>query len=131
MAEWAHWEPIKGLSGKYYIDFLMMSTDGLIIKLSQGEQKIEIIFDEHVDAFRYTNESFCFKIFGDLSEQYGDDFYVGRSFFKVINSEYLAWLSEQSCTWSDQFPFMHFCIFGGDKVVDVLARYEPKVMIVE
>ena len=40
-------------------------------------------------------------------------------------------MTKQSCTWSDQFPFVHFCILGGDEIIDVLARYEPKVTIME
>lgn len=131
MEKWNRWQPLETMVGKYYVDFLILSENALIIKLSNGEQKIEIIFDESIDAFRYTDESFYFKIFGDLSERYGDDFYVGWSFFKVTNSDYLKWLSEQSCSLTNEFSFIHFCIFGGDKVIDVLARYEPKVKFIE
>lgn len=119
------------MSGKYCLDAFLWPEEGLIIKLSKGEQKIEILFDGYIDAFRYTNESFCFKIFGDLSKQYGDDFYKDWSFFKVTNSEYLKWLSEKSHTWSDRFPFIHFCIFGGNEVIDILAQYEPKIRFIE
>ncbi len=133
MEEWIRWEPIKDLSGKYYIDSLAISERGLIIQLSDHDKvkKIEILFDSAIDGYRYTNESFCFKIFGDLSQKYGTEFYKDFSFFKITNSEYLKWLSEKSRTWSDQFPFVHFCILGGDEVIDVLARYEPEVRMFE
>jgi len=131
MEEWIRWQPFEKMSGKFYVDTLMMLEEGLIIKLSKGEQKIEIVFDGYVDAYRYTNDSFSFKIPSDLAKKYGIDFYGDCSFFKVTNSEYLAWLLEQSCTWSGRFPFMHFCIVGGDEVVDVLAQYEPIVKFIE
>jgi hypothetical protein len=134
METWSRWEPIKNLSGRYYINsFLLSEESDLVIKLSDEHnlQKIEIRFDGAIDAYRYTNESFYFKTFGELTEKYSEDFYSNWSFFKVANSEYLTWLSEKSCTFSNEFPFIHFCIFGGDEVIDILARYEPKVKIIE
>lgn len=133
MEEWARWEPIKDISGKYYLDSFGWSEKGFIVELSSKKKgkKIQVIFDNYIDAFRYTNESFYFKLFGDLSEQYSDDFYADWSFFKVTNSEYLRWLSEKSCTWSDQIQFIHFCILGGDEVIDIVTNYEPEVKIIE
>lgn len=133
MEEWNYWKPIQELSGKYYIDFLAISEERLMIQLSNENkvQKVEFIFDGTIDAYRYTNESFCFTIFAELSEKYGDDFYQNWSFFKIINSNYLQWLSKKSGTWANEFSFMHFCILGGDEVIDVLARYEPKVTIMD
>lgn len=131
MEEWTHWQPLENMSGKFYVDTLMMSDDGLTIKLYKGEEKIEIIFDGCIDAYRYTNDSFSFKIPSDLRKKYGIDFYGNWSFFKVTNSEYLAWLSEKSSEYSKDFPFIHFCIIGGDEIIDVLARYEPEVRFIE
>lgn len=132
MEEWARWEPINGLSGKYFINSLIISEERLVIHLSDNDKikKIEIVFDNGIDGYRYTNESFYFKIFGDLSQKYGTEFYKNWSFFKVTNSEYLQWLSKKSRTWSDQFTFIHFCIFGDDEVIDILARYEPIVKFI-
>lgn len=131
MEKWTRWEPTSRLSGKYYLETVVWLEKGLIIKLSQGDQKIELLFDGYIDAFRSTNESFYFKTFSDLSKQYGDEFYADWSFFKIANSEYLKWLSEKSCTWSDQFPFIHFCILGGDQIVEILVQYEPIVTVTE
>lgn len=132
MEEWTRWEPIKDILGKYFVDSLILSDNGLAIQLSDWdkEKKIEIIFDGCIDAYRYTNDSFSFKIPAGLSEKYGGEFYKNWSFFKITNSEYLAWLSEKSYEYSNDFPFIHFCIIGGDEIVDVLARYEPDVKII-
>ncbi len=133
MEEWTRWEPINGLSGKYYLDYFSWSEKGFIVELisERKKERIQILFDEYIDAYRYTNESFYFKLAGDLSDKYGDDFYGNWSFFKVTNSEYLKWLSEKSCTLSDQMHFVHFCILGGDEVIDIINNDEPKVKIIE
>ncbi len=130
MENWARWEPISNLSGKYYVDTILLSEAGLIIRLFEGSKKLELNFRYAADSYKYTNESFCFKIFGDLSSRYGDDFYNNWSFFKVTNSNYLQWLSEKSRTYSDYFPFQHFCIIGGNEIIDVLAQKEPEVTII-
>lgn len=133
MEEWIRWEPIKGLLGKYYIDSFGMSEEwDLVIQLSDhnNSKKIEIRFNGCIDAYRYTNDSFVFKVPSDLSKKYGDEFYANWSFFKITNSEYLQWLSEKSYEYSQDFPFRHFCIIGGDEIIDILARYEPEVKII-
>ena len=133
MEKWTRWEPINGLSGSYYHDSFLWSEKGFIIELiNEGQGKrVQILFDNYVDAFRYTNESFYLKIFDNSSQENDTDFYANWSFFKIANSEYLAWLSEKSCTWSDRFNFIHFCIVGGDEVIDIVTNYEPKVTIID
>ena len=133
MEKWTRWEPVSGLSGKYYLDSFAWSEKGFIVELihAKKEEKVQVIFSNYIDAYRYTNESYYFKLFGDLSQQYGDDFYADWSFFKITNSEYLVWLSEKSCTWSDQLHFVHFCIMGGDEVLDIVTNYEPQVTFME
>lgn len=132
MDKWTRWQPTQGLSGKYYIDSLIISKNwDLIVQLSNQDetQSIEITFKGSIDAYRYTNESFCFATFGDLSAQYGTEFYKDWSFFNIENSNYLKWLSERSRTVSDSFNFKHYCIFGGDEILDILAHVKPHVKI--
>lgn len=125
MEKWTRWEPINGLSGQYSLDYFAWSEKGFVVELISGkkEERIQILFDEYIDAFRYTNESFYLKLPGD--------FYGEWNFFKATNSEYLKWLSEKSCTLSDRMHFIHFCILGGDEVIDIVANYEPKVRFME
>lgn len=132
MEKWIRWEIKEALNESYYLDDLSWPDTGFKIKFraESDKQKIEIFFDESIDAFRYTNESFYFKLFGDLSDKYGSGFYKDWSFFKVENSEYLEWLSTKSRGWSDEFSFTHFCILGGDEVVDIVTNYEPQITII-
>lgn len=133
MEEWVRWQPLEKLSGKYYLESITWSEQGVIIILSDksNTQKIEIRFENFVDAYRCTNESFYFLVFSDLSKQYGTEFYKDWSFFKINNSEYIQWLSIKSATWADQFSFTHFSIFGGDEIIDIVARYEPEIKLIE
>ncbi len=133
MEEWTRWEPIEKIFGRYYIDALILSEkNDLIIKLSNENDthKIKIKFPNPVGSYKYTNESFCFKIFGDLSDKYGVRFYSNWSFFKITNSQYLQWLSEQSGTISNVCLLQHFCMVGGDEVIDVATQFEPEVTII-
>lgn len=132
--QWIRWEPIGGLAGKYSVDTMNLGEQGLIIglsSLSNNTKKIEIKFEYTIDAYRYTNDSFSFKIAGDLTEKYGREFYGDWSFFKVTNSEYVKWISEKSHTYADEFTFEHFSIVGSDEIIDILSRYEPIVEFIK
>jgi hypothetical protein len=131
--EWTRWEPIKGISGQFYLDSLAFSEEGLSIELSNklNFKKIQIKFNNPIDTYRYTDESVCFGIFGDLSKKYGNDFYSTWSFFKINNSEYLQWLSEVSGKSINSLPFIHFFIKSSDEIIDILSPHEPEVKIIE
>ncbi len=132
--EWIRWVPIEGLIEKYDVDFLLNGKKGLIIRLCQDENKtskIDIIFENYADAYRHTNESFRIKTVHELAQKYDKKFYGRWTFFKVSNSEYLKWFSEESCEYSNEFDFAHYCILGTDSVIDIIARYEPTVTFLE
>ena len=133
MEKWIRWDLSEALLTKYYLDSLSWPDKGLSLRLraANNEQIIEILCNDSIDAFRYTNESFCFQIFENLSKQYGDDFYKNWSFFKIQNSQYLKWLSDKSHGWSDGFSCTHFCILGGDEIIDIVTDYEPQIKILK
>lgn len=130
MEKWTKWEPVSGIFGRYYIDFFGMVGDewDFVVRLNDQHQaqKIEIKFTGVVTSYRYTNESYCFGVFGDLSKKYGDDFYSDWSFFKIIGSDYVQWIIDKSY----DSGFIHFCIIGGDEMLDIVATYEPEVRII-
>ena len=133
MEEWIRWEPMKGLEGKHYLSSFGWSEKGFMVELmnfAKGK-KIQILFCWYVDAYRYTNESFNLKILDNASQKDDTNLYGNYSLFKVKNSEYLAWISDKSCTLSDNMNFIHFCILGGDEYIDIIAGYEPKVTIID
>ncbi|KHF30062.1 hypothetical protein [Anoxybacillus sp. EFIL] len=131
--KWERWEPIGDLSLKYYVESLSDSIEGFKILLSDAydeNKKVEVIFEDSVHAYRSTDESFRQSVINKIDEQYGTQFYAEWTFFKVANSEYIQWLSEQSYGISESESLIHFCFLAGDSIVDVVAAYEPKIAII-
>ncbi len=131
--QWIKWEPINGLSCKYQIDSVSDTIDGFFIVLSSttNEKKIKITFEGYLLSYRKTDESFRQSTVTFLEEHYKTKFYAEWTFFKVINSTYLQWLSEESYGFSDSVPPIHFSFIDDDSILDVVATYEPKVEFIE
>lgn len=128
--KWIKWEPMGNLAHNYYVESITESLDGLRLVLFDSEKpadKILIRFAKSVDSFRRTTETFTYLTIDTLAEIYGTDFYEKWAFFKVENSEYLKWMSEQSYGISEERDFTHFCFLAVDSIVDVIANYEPEV----
>ena len=127
--QWTKWEPAPALIKKYWIDAVLDTADDFSILLSDANNanKIQVIFENSVDAYRNADETYRYKLICDLNEKYGGDFYGSWTLFKVLNSEYLKWISEQSCTISDNRSLQHFSFIAADSVLDVVAPYEPMI----
>jgi hypothetical protein len=118
----------SGLSQSYYIDSISNNEEGFKIVLSESnnkEKKLLVIFENSVDCYRSTNESYTGIIIRELNEKYGKDFYVDWTFFKIIDSEHLKWLSEKSGGLSNTCPLQHLVFFSVDELLEVICTYEP------
>ena len=132
--KWIQWRPLENLASKYYIDSVVDMIDNFTVNLVDArseKHKVEIVFLEGVEAYTRVDESFRVKIIHELGEKYGDGFYGDWTFFKVDNSAYVKWLSDQSYTWSDTRTFTHFCLISADVLLDIVTNYEPIVRHVE
>ena len=130
---WIRWEPIKGLSKKYYIESITDNIRGFKIILSDSNdenKKLQITFGNSVDSYKSTYESFQQKMLFDLEQKYGPDFFTEWTYFKVLNSEYLAYLSQQSYGITDSLSLMHFSFISMEFIVDIIASSEPKVKFI-
>ncbi len=127
---WTRWEPTAKLSQKYYVDTITDNIKGLSIILSDSDNedsKLEIVFDNSVHAYRSTDESYRLKMLNYIDEKHGTEFYSQWTLFKVINSEYLEWISTQSFGIADSEKLTHFAIAAADSIIDIIAAYEPKI----
>lgn len=127
---WERWQPKTEISQKYYVDSILDNIKGLKIILSDSENedsKIEIIFDDSVHAYRSTDESYRQKAINYIDEKYGTKFYSEWTLFKLTNSEYLEWISNQSFGIADSEELIHFSIVAVDSIIDIIATYEPKI----
>ncbi len=129
MEEWTRWQPAQGLSKKYTINSLTWSELGVIITLSDYDNRhqAQVVFENFVDAYRYTDQSYYSKKLTYLADTYGKDFYENWSFFKVTHSDYVQWIIEKSY----ESNFIHFCIVGNNKILDIVNGYEPEIKIIE
>lgn len=126
--QWVKWEPIKGLSKKYYIDSVIDNFDGFNILLSDeaDQHQIKVTFETLVLSYRNTDESFRLSTTGFIHENYGKTFCTEWTFFKVIHSPYVQWLSEQSYGIAESvLPPIHFSFLAINSILDVIATCEP------
>jgi len=132
--QWIKWEPIQGLSRHYYVDLVSDSFDGFLIELTDAENennKVEIKFLDSVKAYRSTDEAYRSHLLSVLYETYGIEYFNEWALFKVRNSDYQKWLTEQSYGFLDLKTTTHFSIMGGESIVDVIANYDPIVVLKE
>jgi hypothetical protein len=132
--EWKKWEPIKGLSKKYYTESIIDDFDGFKVVLcdenNKGKKAI-ITFDSSVSSYKWTNETFRLDTAAFLDKEYGSNFYTEWTFFKITNSPYLQLLSKESSGIADYYSLIHFAIIESNAILDVIASYEPKVELIE
>lgn len=127
---WARWEPISGLSQKYHVESIQDDMNIFRARLYDeyfSVKRVDITFHDQVDAYRRTDETLRSQVVLDLDKYYGHGFYATWTLFKVTNSKYIKWLSEESCTISNHMPLMHFVILAADSLVDIVTTYEPEV----
>lgn len=126
------WKPIKGLSKKYYVESISDSTEGFKIILfdsSDRRKKVHVIFEDSVESYKSTDESLKWRDLHELHKQYGRNFITEWTFFKVINSNYVKLLSDQTYGTLKPEYLTHFILLAVDSVVDIINPIEPKVEI--
>lgn len=132
--KWTQWKPLEGLANEY--DIISITLAGKEFKILLGDARddspdVRISYNDYfISEFRSTSETFRLSTISYLDKKYGGDFYSEWSFFKIEDSQYLKWLSEQSYGISDDCRLTHFCILTDDDFFDFIASKEPKVEFV-
>ena len=109
--QWIKWVPVDELEKKYDIIAIYYDFDGFkVIFRPIDEQKklLQMLFESGTDCHRETNESFIYSYF-ENPDVFIDD--PNWTFFKVKNSKYLKWLSENSHQSSDFFLIKTLCLY--------------------
>ena len=128
--KWIQWKPLDILSQKYSMESMLDNATQLKIILSEEDNKknkIVILFENLPTSYKYTNKILTHALIHNLKQKHEINFYDKWTLFKIENSNYIKWLSKQSATISDSFPFIHFSILGTNCLLDIVASYEPKV----
>lgn len=130
---WIRWEPAKHLAQKYYFKSIIDQIDNFQVILFDAKnenKKVILQFHGNVGAYRSTIETFTYSTITKLDAEYGTSFYGDWTFFKVQSSDYLKWLSAQSCGISDDRKLTHFCILTVDCIIDIIASQEPDIKLI-
>lgn len=129
--QWIQWIPYEGLPYKVNLEELLDNKNGVSLSLTdnEGNQEIQVLFENLVLSYRNTDEGRRLKTIRFLEEKYNTDFYAKWSFFKVYNSTYLEWFRQETYNIYDTLSIEHYVFLTNDDIVDVLSTYEPKVNI--
>ncbi len=134
MEKWEKWEPLSKLATEYYLDKVIDNDEiGFQIEFKDFKNRkkiIRFIFENWVYSYRYLEESFAINRYDQLSKKYGDKF-LNWTFFKVANSNYIRWLSQESGGLSDPRDLKHYSFLSMDSVLDVINDKDPIVEFVE
>jgi len=125
------WEPLLSkLRKDFYLESVINNYyDGFNVIIGDHDdkkKKIHIKFKFGVFCYRETCELFAFEMQKDFLQE-------GSSFYKVINSNYIQWLSGVSKGISDamQPNMQHFVIFSEDYTLEILDSGEPEITFVD
>ena len=127
---WTKWEPIPDLKEKYYVEYIQDDPEIFKVRLYESyasQKRLDIVFENLVKSYRRTDETLRYRVVCYLEKRYDTNFYAKGTFFKITNSKYLEWLSQESCSISDHIPLIHFVLLAADSLVDIVAGYEPIV----
>ena len=130
---WSYWVPANIEQSDYNIDSLCENGLNFIIILINYEKKdheMHITFKK-ARCFRRTNELYTVARMRMAYQQQTREFFLKRQSYKIINSEYLQWASQQSDGISDSAQLEHYVVFTDDIVLDILCANEPAITFVD
>src|SRR3546814_20763787 len=113
------WEPFPGIPKKMNLERLCEDHEGLNIVLRvEGTplRYLRMSFEGDV-SYRSTDE-------GDLLKTIGPS-HVGHVLFTVEDSEFLAWLHDQSLGIRSAFSNIHYAIYTPNRCIDVISITPP------
>lgn len=128
--QWLMWEPLSKLNGDFYLDYVIDSHEEgfkiIVGDYNNKKKKIHIIFKLGVRCYRDTYETYFWLVQKDFLRE-------GSSFYKVVNSRYIKWLSDISNGVSgDMEPdIQHFVIFTEESTLEILNRWDPEITFVD
>ena len=103
------------------LDSLVDSNGILTLRLSSADgSQVRVVFDSYL-AYRKLDEGDALEMISWVSHSS----ILGKSFYEVHDSEFLAWYEEQSAGVRKSSNVRHFAVFTANDVIDVLALDQP------
>jgi hypothetical protein len=128
MEEWTLWQPVKNLAAIYEIGEILENPNELRFFLHNTNNRqcgVCVIFEGWVHACRYTDRAYEPRVIAELRTHYNN-----WTFFRTAHSSYLAWLSEQSCSISNDRELQHFLFATKNGLFEVIDPWEPKIELI-
>ncbi len=132
--QWIRWEPVAGLSEKYSIVSITGKIEGFWIILSSAKpegKSIRLEFLGTPESYQTTDIHYMSSRMNKLQQQYGATFFTEWTFFKVLNSEYAKWVSDESFGFIQLEGLLHVVLIGTNSIVDMITPSEPQVIFKE
>lgn len=126
--EWIEWTTTIP-EGKYELISLCQDWDGLKLVFDDEIYKVEVIYTEGFLTVRSCDEGDRWKTIDAVLAEKGGKFFKNKLFFKVYNSEYKKWYTEESFSVRKDQEFEHHAYVTANDIVDVLALCDPKVEV--
>lgn len=130
--QWEEWTPICNASGKYILDAITDIPENFSVTFSgvnREQKRIRVDFGR-VQAYQFTDVNLQSNLIRGLDELLQERLRGSFIFYRVTNSRYLQWLTDQSYGFIPE-NFMHFSFVAENFILDVVDSDEPKIQILE
>lgn len=113
----------------YWVKKVQQDEKGTLIVLDSNQFMVKILFAGFVYAMLTADESGLQKRDYEWVRKFGKDLKWG--FFKLSNSKFLDFISDQTMGIYDDWDLRHFVVWTQDDSVEIIANYEPEIEIQE
>jgi len=130
LEKWTIWKPIEIPKGNYEVTNIMQNDKGTLIKLNDGVNKIDVLFEGFVVALRVCDEGSRIKTVMEVQQSQSDRFYFSEwPLYMVENSMFGKWLIDESCGIYADGELEHISIVTANEVIDILTTYQPVISL--
>ena len=122
------WEPLDDLPRPMYVDAVHDDYEGFRILLRSEiptSPVLKIAFESYL-SYRNTDESYLVKIWQSMPSEN-----IGKNFFLVQNSAYIAFFHEMTENIYADWSVKHYAIYTISDCVDVISTVPPIVAWLE
>jgi hypothetical protein len=127
--EFIVWDPLPNVAGKYNITAVEEHDEGLnvmLVETTNPAKGLRITFKGPTHFYHHTDTPYAHPAGPELRVHAAT-----WTFFKVHNSPYMEWISEQSYGVADERKLSHYLFLAANGTLDVIKGSEPHVEPVE
>lgn len=129
---WEKWIPLNNIPPKLFKDHLIDDENGLKIVFFEEIEgpKYSFLFEGYVHSYRNTDEGSLLKTLEYVDKYYQHLDYGKWTLFKLKQSSYLEWYTEQTFgMYKNIYQIEHYVFFTSDDVIEVLSADPPIITV--